>query len=462
MRKTILLLINGFGIEKKDSFEVFNKELMPTMDFMTKGYLFSSLVTDAGDYGNGYKDFSIPKADKKKEDQIDQLIFEKALDKNVVIKDLCTKLTKENKLHIFYNFTDDSKLHQVRELIKIINPAKDKQVFIHLILTSTSVEDYPDIVKAVGKLAFETGGLAKIGFIVGSDKINTDDTLRTFYKEFGEHWNESTKKFDILQKEIVSPKDAGIFHINKGFAISENDVLLFVNFTNVDCERFYTDIVKIPLHMFSLYPFKEEIPYAFSRESGAVTSISDLITKHNIKLLIFTENTRINNINYYINGMNKVLNPNITYAEFDLNLFNSKDNFISTIEKYDYDGMILDIDIGLYVDLAKIKQVLKVVDSIIKNISEASRENGYTFIISSCYGMHAQVNDGVVTRVINFSGKVPCIFQSNDFPKGEYSLSSGTTHDLALTFLTNICDDVKSNRIVKKLSGLDKALSKKR
>ena len=76
--------------------------------------------------------------------------------------------------------------------------------------------------------------------------------------------------------------------------------------------------------------------------------------------------------------------------------------------------------------------------------------------------MHDQVKDGVITRIINFAGKVPCIYQNKEFNKKEYSLSSGTTHDLALTYLTNICDEVKSNRIIKKLSKLDKALSKKR
>lgn len=461
MRKTILLLINGFGIEKKDSYEVYSKELMPNFDYMTKNYIFSSLNTTAGDFINAYKDFSVEEVSKHKEDEIDKLIFDKALNKNVVLQDLSSKLTKENKLHIFYSLKDGSKLHQLKEFIKIINSNKEKNVFVHIVLTGTSVNDYANITKAITKLSFEIGGLAKVGFVVGSEKINTDDVLRTFYKEFGEHWNESTKKFDILKKDMINPKDAGVFYINGGFSLSENDVLFFANFTNIECEKFYLEISKVSLIKFSLYPFKDEMPYAFTREISEYKAVGDIIVKHNIKLLVITNETRINQINYYLNGMKKIINPNITYAKYDSSLFSTKNNIINLVEQ-GFDGIILDFDIGSYINLDQIKQTLKSIDPIIKPISEASSEKNYTFIISSNYGMHTQVNDGVVTRIINFAGRVPCVYQNNEFTKDKYLLVNGNSHDLALTFLTNICDEVKSNRLVKKQTGLDKVLNKAR
>ena len=456
------MLINGFGIERKESYEVYSKNLMPNMDQMTKTYLFSSLIANAGDYNNGYKSFSMSDSSSNKEDYIDELIFEKTLGNNETIKEINSNLTNENKLHIFYTLNDGSKLHQIKELIKILNPKKDKKIYIHPILIEESTKEYPNIIKAVSKLAFETGGYAKIGFVVGREKINTDDVLRTIYKEFGEHWNESARKFEVLQRDIINPKDAGVFYINSGFSLSENDVILFANFIDVECDKFYDEISKMKLHKYSLYPFRDDFASAFVRETGNVSSLSDITVKHGIKMLILTDTSRINELNYYLNGMKRELCANITYAEYDASLFSSKENVISLVENNEYDGIILDFDIGSLIDLAKIKQTLNSIDTIIKPISEASQENDYTFIISSNYGMHAQVNDGVVTRVIDFAGKVPCIYQNNEFDKKEYTLSGGTTHDLALTFLTNICDEVKSNKIVKKLSGLDKALSKKR
>ena len=460
VRKTIMILINGLGIEKKDSIEVFSKTLMPNMDYMTKNYLFTALNAPAGDYDNGYKDFCIYE-DKKKEDQIDELIFEKKLDDNQTIKSLCANLNTDNKLHIFYTINDGSKLNQIRELIKIINPNKDKKIFIHLILTGVSVNEYPMIVKSVSKLSFEIGSAAKIGFVVGSNKINSDDVLRTFYREYGEHWNESTKRFDILKHDVINPCDANVFHINKGFSLTEKDIILFANYNNIECDKFYNDISKMDLFKYSLFPFKDGIPYAFNKETNDIKSISDILSKHDIKLIIFSNNNRINPINYYLNGMKKKLSSNITYAVYDSSIFSNKENVISFIEGYNYDGIILDFNLGQYIKLEDIRKTLSNIDIIIKAISDASRENDYTFIISSTYGMHAQVNDGVVTRIVNLSLKVPCVYQNNEFTKDNYSLVSGTTHDLALTFLTNICDDVKMNKLLRKMSSLDKAFKKR-
>ena len=42
MKKNILLLINGFGIEQSDSINVYSETLMPNMDRLTKEKLFVS------------------------------------------------------------------------------------------------------------------------------------------------------------------------------------------------------------------------------------------------------------------------------------------------------------------------------------------------------------------------------------------------------------------------------------
>jgi len=85
MRKTILMLINGFGVERSGSAEVYSAKLMPNFDALIKTNLFGNLVANAGDYNNAYKQFSIPEKAKGYEDEIDYLIFEKKLDQNQVL-----------------------------------------------------------------------------------------------------------------------------------------------------------------------------------------------------------------------------------------------------------------------------------------------------------------------------------------------------------------------------------------
>lgn len=461
MRKTILMLINGFGIERKGSIEVYNQKLMPNLDALSKSYLFGSLTTGAGDYNNGYHLFGLKEKDKKAQDKIDDMIYEKTLPNNEVLKSISNSLTDQNKLHVFYVMETGSKFHQVKEFLKVINPNKDKKVFIHIIMSATSTTYYSDIVKTISKISFESSEYGKIGFIVGKNKINTDDTLRTFYKEYGERWNESTKKFDILNKEIVNPEDANIFYINPGFALQEGDSVFFLNFEEVAMDRFYDDFTKVKVNQFSLFEFKSGVPNAFVKEKGDASSFADTVEQFGIKILVLTSQDRINDVNFYLNGMMKKNSPNITYAINDIGLFATKEAVINLVDGNNYDGIILDFNIGSFNQLADIKNTLSQIDSIIKPISDASLEKDYTLIISSLYGMYAQIMDGVVPKVINFSMKVPCVFQSNTFNRSGFSLNSGDINGLAGTFLTNICDEVKSNKLVHQLSKVEKMLSKK-
>ena len=461
MRKTILLLINGFGIEKKDSAAIYNGNLMPNLDHLTKNYLFGSLETGAGDYNNGYRLFSIPEKPKNAEDKIDQMIFDKTLSANEVLKSITTSIGTDNKLHVFYTIDTGKKFNQVKELLRTINPDKNKTVFVHLIMTSPSTTSYDEIIKTISKLAFDVSAYAKVGMVIGKNKINSDDALRTFYKEFGEHWNESVKKFEVLKKEIISPEDAVPFHINKGFSFKENDSVFFLNFEDIDIDRFYNDFTKVPVNKFSLYEFKDDVTNAFTRDKGSSSCVARVVEEHGIKLLLLTTKERINDINFYLNGMEKKKSPNIVYALNDTTLFSSKKSVADLLNNNPYDGIILDFDIGGYNKVEDIKSELSRIDAIIKSISDASFENNYTFIVSSLYGMYAQVTEGVVPKVINFSGKVPCIFQSNLFGKGEYAINGGDIYGLGLTFLTNIDDTVKSNKIIHKKGQLEKMLAKK-
>ena len=59
MKKNILLLINGFGVEQRDSYNVYKKELMPNLDRLTIEGLFSTLSSNYLDYKDGYRNFSI-------------------------------------------------------------------------------------------------------------------------------------------------------------------------------------------------------------------------------------------------------------------------------------------------------------------------------------------------------------------------------------------------------------------
>ena len=59
MKKNILLLINGFGVERNNSYNVYSAELMPTMDKLTKERIFVSIPNNYLDYKSSYRNFSM-------------------------------------------------------------------------------------------------------------------------------------------------------------------------------------------------------------------------------------------------------------------------------------------------------------------------------------------------------------------------------------------------------------------
>ena len=59
MKRNILLLINGFGVEQRDSYNVYSENLMPNLDKLTKTCMFSSISSNDLDYRTAYRTFSI-------------------------------------------------------------------------------------------------------------------------------------------------------------------------------------------------------------------------------------------------------------------------------------------------------------------------------------------------------------------------------------------------------------------
>ena len=103
MKKNILLLINGFGIEQKDSYDIYSAELMPNMDRLTKEGLFSSLSSTDLDYKSGYRSFSIGIKEPLSYSIVENSISTGDYKNTQIMRYLYTQLNEDNekKLHIF-------------------------------------------------------------------------------------------------------------------------------------------------------------------------------------------------------------------------------------------------------------------------------------------------------------------------------------------------------------------------
>lgn len=460
MNKTILMLINGFGVERKDSAEVYTHDLMPNFDNLTKTTLFGAINTMGADYDTGYSYFSMPESGAESK-FIDDMVYDDSLLKNEILLKIKGSVKENNKLHIFLFVENADILNQLKTMLQALNEPNTMKIFIHLIMTSPNLDSYNEIDKIVSKIAFEYTNYARVGMIVGKNNINNDNVLRIMLRQQGERWLQFSKKIDVLHSDVVSPENAQPFFVHEGFAVTEGDSVLILNYSTLDIDKLYNSLTTYKINTFSLYPFKEGVPHMFDR-TKASKYFSSLLEKYGIKVMVLAEKDHVNKINYFLNGNEKKLSDNLTFAINDDILFSNKEAVINLIESTDSNGYILDYDIGSFMNMKDIKDTLHRIDGLIKNLYDAASEKGYTLIISSLYGIHATIRDGVVDKVVNFSGRIPCIYYNKDFDKKNYSINSSTTTGLMLTFLTNIKDEVGMNRLIHKKSALDKIINSKK
>ena len=153
-RKTILFLINGFGVERKESYSIYDASLMPTLDSLSKKYLFSTITSDVNNYYDGYRNISMDINELYNYKIIDRQIEDKKYQTNQVLLKVKNDIElKKGSLHIF-SFVDTSLklIDHLKETIKVIDLNKDKKIYLHFIITGNNISDYKKLVTVFNKL----------------------------------------------------------------------------------------------------------------------------------------------------------------------------------------------------------------------------------------------------------------------------------------------------------------------
>ena len=209
MKKTILLLVNGFGVEKKNSYPIYDDTLMPTFASLSREYLFSnnSVISKVNNIYDAYRNISMDINEPYNYSIVGKEIENKTILSNQKILNIKKDFdTKNGNLHLFCLVDTSLKIvEQLKEFLKVINPSQKKRVFLHLIISSNSIEDYKYLTEVFSNINMNLAEYAEIGFIMGIDSISNKAKqvdMNFFFKMFisklGEKWQSFTQKFDVL------------------------------------------------------------------------------------------------------------------------------------------------------------------------------------------------------------------------------------------------------------------------
>ena len=83
-KKTVLFLINGFGVEKKESYSIYDASIMPTFEELTKTKLFSTIDSKVNNYYDAYRNISL---------DVNELFNYTILDKDILNKTIVNNPT---------------------------------------------------------------------------------------------------------------------------------------------------------------------------------------------------------------------------------------------------------------------------------------------------------------------------------------------------------------------------------
>ena len=459
MKKTVLFLMNGFGIEQINSYNIYNAKLMPNLDSYTKKYLFSSIESKAYDLISGYRTFSTGCDFPLTYSLIDNYYEKFSENKNLTY--YLNTIKPEGKVQIFLFFDNEKSLEHIRKFCDFIKP-KNNKIYLHLILTSHNTNNYKEIEKIINKINYDYKDI-KIGIVVGINNLlvqNLTSFMNMFQNEVGEKWKEISKKLNYLLSSKTQPKNVREFYMNEGFKFDINDSLFFFNYEYFDISNLITNISKInnTSDYCSLFQMKG-IKYPMFAYPLSGISMANSLKKIGAKSLMLCNKDNIKHINYYCNGLQNVISEYVNFTKTDNGI---NPNYLkSIIRDSNYDLIIINYQIDNVNTVSELNDKLSKLDTILKVVHDFCVELKISLFISSLYGMQKEIAvDNFVKANVDFSMKVPFIVIDPIFSKTNYFIGTGNTYTLANTLYTNINPKNDGEVLIKNKGFVGKLLKK--
>jgi len=457
MKKTVLFLMNGFGIEQIGSYNVYNDKLMPNLDKYTKEYLFSSIDTKSFDMISGYRKFSLGLDIPLTYSLIDN--YQDKFDKNPNINLFLNNIKENSKIQLYLFLENEKSFEHIKSFIKFIRKTKDNKMLLHLILTSKDDKNYKEVERILNKFIYDYKECS-IASIVGLNTLtqtNLISYMNLLKNEVGEKWRELNRKFTSLTQDKILPIDVKEFYVNEGFKLESDDVFFFFNYEYTNL----TNLVSNLSNCYSLFQING-IKYSMFAYPKSNVSMANSLKKINTKSVILTNKQNIGLINYYCCGLENVSNDSIVYGNIDNNLLLNQEYIKSVIDNPNYNLIIIDYHIDDAKDVKELTDKLISLDYILGYIHDYIKEKEYSLFISSLYGMKKELPlDNFTKALVDFSSKVPFLVIDKVFTKTNFRIDFGDTYNLAHTVYTNINKEYDINAVLIKKKGIISKLLKK-
>ena len=466
MKKSVIFLINGLGIERPGSYSIAIDECMPQLCKIKDSSYYTSAVIDSLDPKDAYQSFFLGDSFHSEVDYIKKFIMNNSLLNNNTFQLLKQSCMNDHKFHMFVEVGSDGIVEEINYLIQLLQLNSNKKVYLHFILSQQIVKEYSKIISTINTIKYHLDTRVEVGFILGKDsfkepltKEQLDYSKKMFFYCSCERWSETDKKLKILETDKIKPCDVVGFSSSNSCNITEGDTIFFFNTRRENYNALIQSIMESEKNVFqkssiSFYSFirlnSELLIPSFIDNIDYENSLANILLRNQKSMLILTDVENINLVNFYANGLNSINNPIICFMEKTDGLY-QKEYIERIIDEMPYDLFLFDFKMDTSSTVNHLKEELAKLDVIIGNLASVC-ENRHSLFITSLYGLNcklpvADYNPEMVT--INYEMQIPIFFFDYNYPASKYDLFPGETNAILNSAVKCITGDPKLDTLVR-------------
>ncbi len=480
MKKVILLVLDGFGLNSSDYGNAVKLAKTPVLDKLTTVFPCSELEASGtevglpkGQMGNsevGHMTIGSGRITNQPLTHINEQIKTKAFFSNQTLLDLMNYVNeKGSTLHLIgllSNGSVHSSANHFYAALAMAKLCKVKRVAFHFITDgrdtspTSGVTFVKDFMERARKL--NLGELATIsGRYYAMDRDNRWERIKKAYDAIvygmGNEFREYEQCFKEHYKREITDEFINPSVITKGKEIKDGDAVLFINFrpermkelidalTTENFKMFQTKHFE-NLRLASIFNIHENVEYAFDTEKPTNT-FGEYIDGLDFTQARIAETEKYAHVTYFFDGMkdlnstkiNKILIPSPQVPTYDMKPEMSVGEVTEAVLKTldnDYDFILVNFAnpdmVGHTGNLQATIDAIEICDFCLGKIFEKAREHFYELIITADHGnaekMLTKDGEPVTSHT---TSKVPFILCNE-----EYNLKSeGSLRDIIPTII---------------------------
>ncbi len=471
MKKSVLFLINGLGIEKAGSYSISIDQCMPKLCRIKETSYFTSAIINSLELRSAYEEFFLGDTANKELKYIENNVFIPNFEQTPMFQNFQKSIeTPNSKIHVFLEPSNNRIVELINDFVNHLTLTEDKRVYLHLLLTEQTISDYKGLIQTINYIKFHLNPHISVGFVIGkevyTDHMTTDEiksAMKMLFYCSCERWSETEKKLSILRDENIRPCMVPGFCATNDCAFSQNDTILFFNTKRTTYDKFINILLNCAPQVFKNEPAnfqmysiirldsKHNIPF-FSENVIYETCLSNLLKMSGgKKALILTDESHFQLLNFLANGLNYVTNPDIQFMRLDENYLSNIENITALIDNSMYDFIVFDYHMDVSKTINYLKEQLEKIDQVLGLVGDVCC-NKHSLIITSLYGVKkemplADYNDERVT--IDYEMQIPIFFYDYSYPRTKFTLYPGDTNRILCTCIRLLHDDPKIDTLIR-------------